>query len=74
MKVSFWVYSIDQGDGSCSALFFSTQEKAEAYAEAEFEADCGMGNLDSVFQAYLEIDETRKVIIPGEYFDVPFKL
>lgn len=51
MKVSFYTYIQNQGDGSAAVLFFRTREDAEAYALHDDERLC-----DDIEEASLEFD------------------
>ncbi len=49
MRKKVWVYISNSGDGSCGLSFFSTQKKAEAYADHDDERYC-----DDIFDINLD--------------------
>lgn len=62
IKVSFWTYSSDNGDGSSSCLFFATEKEAEAYAQTELEEMGQGGNEENIAHKTLEFDEDGKLL------------
>ena len=61
MKVKFWSYTQNGGDGSAYPLFFATEKDAEKYAEKHGgdERYCDDINCHS-----LEFDENGKLLNP----------
>lgn len=60
LTVSFWVYLGDNGDGSACPYYFSSQRRAEKYAE---ENSYGQRLCDDVFFDSITIDLDKKKII-----------
>ncbi len=58
MKIKFWTYNSNSGDGSNHILFFSTEALAEAYAEFDDERNC-----DDINEHELEVDIATGQII-----------
>lgn len=58
MRIKFWVYVANLGDGSAAARFFKSQKEAEAVAEADLERFC-----EDVYETEILVDpKTRKLV------------
>jgi hypothetical protein len=67
MKVKFWTYTQDCGDGSAYPRFFATEEQAEAYRVAyEAVMEQGWGE-DCVSPQELEFDENGVLLNPDKF-------
>jgi len=60
MKVEVWIYIQSQGDGSCVAQFFSTEDEAEEFAEKDEER---LG--DDIYSKTLEFNSKGKLMNPS---------
>lgn len=61
MKVQFWCYMENMGDGSVAARFFNSEEEAEGYAEDHDERMC-----DDIELVTLEFDKNGKLLNPAK--------
>jgi len=59
MKVKIWIYIKNNGDGSCSARFFSSEKDAQFYAKDDDER-----NTDDIYQCILKFDDNGKLLNP----------
>lgn len=59
MKVKFWMYIANNGDGSCSAKFFRSEANAEKYASGDDERNC-----DDIYAKTLEFDDEGNLLTP----------
>jgi hypothetical protein len=59
MKVKFWVYMENLGDGSAAARIFSSKKAAEKYADHDDERYC-----DDIYQEEIEVDDKGKLTTP----------
>lgn len=55
-----WVHISSNGDGSASALFFSTEEAAEKYASHDDERFC-----DDIYKKTLEFSLDGELVTPN---------
>ncbi len=60
VKVKFWYYMQNNGDGSASPLFFNSEKAAEAYAENDNERYC-----DDISFEELEFDIGGNLLTPN---------
>lgn len=62
MRVKFWVFIRNCGDGSASALFYKTKEEAEAASKKDNDT-YGENFCEDVYESYINVDlATGKMI------------
>lgn len=59
IKVNFWIYTQNLGDGSCGNKFFRSEDSAEKYASYDDERMC-----DDINKYSLEFDLEGNLITP----------
>lgn len=57
MKVSFWVYISNLGDGSAACLIFNSKASAEHYASFDEERFC-----DDIYKMELNVNDNGELI------------
>jgi hypothetical protein len=64
IKATVWIYMQNCGDGSAVPKFFTSEEDAEAYADAGDERFC-----EDVLRRTLEFDENGVLLNPAKLSD-----
>lgn len=62
MKIRLWYYIDNNGDGSASPRFFTTEQKALEYEAAVEACDWGEGFCESVGFQDIEVDDKGTLI------------
>ena len=60
MRITFWTYVQNCGDGSNYVCYFNSREDAETFAENDNERYC-----DDITQHTMEVDENGKILNPS---------